>query len=169
MLPLDEGDGRFHDPESSLYGAESHLDLEGVSRRAHALEIDRLENLAAKTFETTRQIMDADTETCAGIPRATAGYQTTIPWPVAGTAAGDPSRSEHEVILVCEPQQLRQVRRGMAEIRIHLEDPLVAPVQGFAEAIEVGCAEAEFCTAVRDQYALVTVRQPVCDLAGSVW
>ncbi len=65
-----EDDRHLDDAEAGPHGAVGELDLEGVALRAHAVEVDRFEHLAAKALEAAGQVAHVQAEHPARVRRA---------------------------------------------------------------------------------------------------
>src|ERR1700704_6842645 len=69
-LAVAKDDRHLGDVETGTDGAIRKLDLERVPLRAHAVEVDRLEHLAAEALEAARQVADLQAEHDARVHRA---------------------------------------------------------------------------------------------------
>src|ERR1700727_301021 len=89
LLTVAEGDRHLDDAKAGAHGAVGQLDLEGVALRAHPVELDRFEHLAAEALEATREVAYLQPEHEARISRAALADKAAQQAPVAHAAAWD--------------------------------------------------------------------------------
>src|SRR6266513_494151 len=70
QLAVAKDDRHLDDLEAGAYGAVGELDLKCVSARAHAVEVDRLEHLAAEALEAAGEVANLQAEHPARVHRA---------------------------------------------------------------------------------------------------
>ena len=106
--------------------AIGHLDLERVPVRANGIEVDGEERPPGERLVAGREIAHADAEDGARVERA-ALRQMCRPAPQPSTPPPDVARSDHHVGAVGErAKEVGQVLRIVREVRVHLEEELVA-------------------------------------------
>ena len=159
-----EDDRHLAHGEAAPQRALRQLDLEAVAVRAHGVEVDRLEHLAAEALEAAGEVVDVEAEHAARVVAAAAADEPPQQPPVLDAAAVDVARSERDVGAVLHRrEQARQVGRVVREVGVHLEDVARAGRERAAEAGEVGGAEALAHAAVEDLDVVVLGRQAVGD------
>src|SRR5215204_1882313 len=89
VLAIVEEDRNLLDAETGTQRAVGQLDLEGVAARAHARQVDGLEDLGSKALEPAREIADVDPEHLAGIPATASARDSAQHAPGSDLAAGD--------------------------------------------------------------------------------
>ncbi len=85
------------DAKSTQQRPVGELDLERVSLRAHGLELDPFQHLAAKALEATGEVTGIDPEDGAGVQATAAADQPSQHSPVAHAAPRDITRAEDQV------------------------------------------------------------------------
>ncbi len=154
----------------SATGAVGHLDLEHVPTRPDTVERHRREGRRSPRLEPAGQVVGAQAQDESREQRPAARDHPPHDPPVHHAAAGRVARPDHQVRPVGH-DRLHQGRQRTGIVRpvgIHLDDHRRAPVQGLAEAVEVGAAEALLRGAVPDPDPPVLGREPVGELAGAV-
>src|SRR3954447_16731412 len=106
-LTITEDDRHLDDAEACLDRAVGELDLETVSARVDALQVELLEHLAAEALEATGEVAHGNAEHVARVRRAAAAEQPARQAPVADAAAAHVARAQHEVGV---PRRLEQAR-----------------------------------------------------------
>ncbi len=89
--------------------------------------------------------------------------------PALDAAAADVTRADDQIGAPFEGgQEVRQVARVVREVGVHLEDQVVVPLEGPAEAIEIGAPEAELARPVHHVDPFVPLGDAVGEGAGAV-
>ena len=96
-LAVAEDDRHLDHAEAGPHRAVGQLDLEGIAPRADAVEVDRLEHLAAEALEAAGQVAHAQAEHPARVGRAALADEAPQETPVAHAAAGHVARAQRQV------------------------------------------------------------------------
>src|SRR3954471_4054094 len=89
VLAVDEGDRHLDDAEAGPQRAVGGLDLEGVAARVDRAQVELLQHLAAEALEAAGQVVHADAEQDARVPRPARGDEPANRAPAADRAALD--------------------------------------------------------------------------------
>ena len=148
-LAVAKDDRHLDDLEAGAHGAVGELDLECVSARAHAVEVDRLEHLAAEALEAAGEVANLQAEHPARVHRAPLADLAPHEPPVADSSSRHVAGAEREVRSArdrCE--QPLEIGGVVREVAVHLEGVSGAGLQRVGEAGEVGGADAALGLAV---------------------
>ena len=172
QLAVDEDDGHFLDAEAAFVGGELHLNLEGVAFEADGVEVNGLEHLAAVADETGGGVVNVQAGDELHVLRGEVGHQHASHGPVDHVHARDVARADaHVVALVLAGcQQSWKVRRGVAEVGVHLEDVFVAVGQCPLEAGDVCRSQSQLAAAFYEEHAVGELirHQPLDDVGSAI-
>ena len=158
---IDEDNGHLLDLEANLVSRVLHLYLEGVALEANLVELDGLQDAPAVALEASRRVVHLEAGDHPDILRCEIAHQHTSDGPVDDVHPADIARADSQVAAFVGTSAVepRQVVGVVAEVGVHLEDVVVLPFQGPAEAGDVGSAQSELSLALEDE-------EPVGKLVG---
>src|SRR5690606_32013974 len=121
-----------------------------------AVQLDRLQDLPAEALVPTRRIRHWKSRHQPRVDVREVREEQAADRPVDDRdPAVQVARAEDDVAVLDGLEELRQMRRIVGEVRVHLEEVLVAALEAPAEALEVGGAEPELASPVEDVDARV--------------
>ena len=111
----------FDEPESFCERFEIHFDLEGVSIRFHAREIDRFEDLPPETLKPAGRVLQGHPGDDAGVDIRGIAEQEPSDRPVDDPDAVLIPGTDDEIVVPGFFEHARNFIRVMGKIRVHLE------------------------------------------------
>src|SRR5439155_4419436 len=121
-LAVAKDDRQLDDLEAGAHGAVGELDLECVSARAHAVEVDRLEHLAAEALEAAGEVANLQAEHPARVHRAPLADLAPREPPFADASSWNVTGAEREVRSSRDrSEQALEIGGVVREVTGHLE------------------------------------------------
>lgn len=144
------------DAEAELMGSEFHLNLEGIAFEADVVEVNGPEHICFIADKTRRRVADRQSRDEAHIFRGEVAHQHSPHRPVNNVDSAFIAGAYGHVgtVFLNLFEQTDGVLRVMAEIAVHFEDMVVAPVEGPLESGNIGRTETELAGAVNHMDAL---------------
>src|SRR5579875_3906280 len=139
--PVDEADRHLLDLRPRLEGPVGHLDLEAVAVGSDRREVDLLEDARRIGAVARRGVLhgQAQHHRCEDVPSSR--DQPSREAPVRDRAARDVAGADDDVLASLERCHDRGEGSGVVgEVRVHLHEDVVAPLEAPAEAVPVGAA-----------------------------
>ncbi len=112
--------------------------------------------------------MYGDTEDGAREDIAAAADEFAQPRPIGRTPAFDIARPNHQIGVLGQREELWQVDGIVREIGVHLEDEVVALLDGVMEASDIRGSQAHLAGAMQHVNGAIARGQFVGDFAGAI-
>ena len=122
LAPFDEGDRHFRDPASAPVRHEQHLDEKRVAVGEERVERQRRQRRASPAPVARRAVARAHARHEADVRVREPAEDVPLERPVHDAAARNVARSDHHVGVCGRGQQIRQLRRIVREVGVHLAD-----------------------------------------------
>ncbi len=167
-LALDEGDRHLDDGEVRPHGPPGEVGLEAVPLGGDVLQADDVQRVGTVDPEARGGVVHRHPEEHLDVEVAAHRERLAVQRPVDDRPAAHPPRADHHVGLRGRGEELGQVLRAVRTVGVHLDDGVVAPVQGPREPLEVRRAEPLLARPVDDVHPWLALGEGVGDRAGPV-
>ena len=146
QLAVDEDDRDLPDLEAQFVGGVLHFDLEAVSLHLDRIQVNGLQYFPGIAHEAGGGVEHPYPQDGPDIGRRVIGHDDAADGPVHDAHAVAVTRTYGEVapLFRASGVQAKQIVGIVGKVGIHLEDVIVAMVQGPAEAGQIGGSESLF-------------------------
>src|SRR5438270_324379 len=162
-----EHDRDVADAEPGADGPVGHLDLEAVAVEVDPIQVERLQDLAAKALEAAGEVADVDAEKQPRVETPALGQRAAMPPPALHAPSLGVARAENEVRVPGRFHEARDVGGVVREVGVHLEHEVRSAVERVRETRQVSAAESLLPRAVQDAHLRPLGGEAVGDIPGA--
>lgn len=162
-------DRDFNDFKSGSCNLPAEFNLKTIAVAMNGIEIDALQGLSPKTFESASQISVGQSKDQACVEVTPFGYDKSMGSPSFYAPPGHVSTTEYKVRLFGGAKEIGQILRLVGKVGVHFKNIFVVFRKRPTKTMEVGVAKTAWARSVDHVDSVVCSGEPVCHVSGSIW